>query len=145
VTSSVPSDLVPSSNHAEGSSSKQIIPSGSSTEMVPAELSPLSVKITITEDKSRHHRQQGTAKPLPNARKNSLARFLDSRKRNRPSASGSEGQPTKRPALSDGGPSDAEDMKGNSGMSPMPLCSQSSINSKEGMVGCGYSDSEMRD
>jgi len=67
--------------------------------------------------------------------------------RNRPTASCSEGPPTKRPALSDGGPSDAEDVKGNSGMSPapMPLCSQSSINSKEGMVGCGYSDTEMRD
>lgn len=62
VTSSVPSDLAPSSNHAEGPSSKQVIASGSSTEMVPAEPSPVPVKITITEDKCRHHRQQGTAK-----------------------------------------------------------------------------------
>jgi len=65
--------------------------------------------------------------------------------RNRPAASSSDGQPSKKPALSDSCPSDGEDVKGNCGKSLKPLCSQSSINSKEGIVCGAYNDAEMRD
>jgi hypothetical protein len=94
-------------------------------ESVPAELSPVSVKITISEG-GKSRRQQGAAKPLPNARKNSLARFLDTRKRPKDS----EGQKlSKKLSLgSDGCISDGDDLK-----SPKRLCSQSSFDSREGM------------
>nr|QCF46598.1 TIFY motif family protein [Pohlia nutans] len=113
-----------SAQQAEVSSSDQ-----KPAQEIAEQPSPVPLKITISEGKSRQQRQQGTAKPLPNARKNSLARFLDSRKRNRSTAPCSEGQPTKRSNL--GCESDAEDVKGT-GKSPMQLCSQSSIDSKEG-------------
>jgi len=64
MSSSVPSDVAPSANPAERSSLDQRTPSGSSTpaEAVPDEPPPVPLKITITEGKSLHQRQQGTAK-----------------------------------------------------------------------------------
>lgn len=89
-----------------------------------SELSPVSVKITISEG-GKFRRQQGAAKPLPNARKNSLARFLDTRKRPKDY----EGQKLSKLSLgSDECTSDGDDLK-----SPKRLCSQSSFYSREGM------------
>ena len=63
--------------------------------------------------------------------------------RNRPTASSSEGQPSKRPARgrspADGCPSDADSM--GHGKSLMPFSRHSSIDSKEGMLS---DDSEMK-
>nr|QCF46597.1 TIFY motif family protein [Pohlia nutans] len=86
-------------------------------------------KVTVTTQprQPRPLRQNVMVKPLPNARRNSLARFLDSRKRQ---SSSEEGSP-KKPAIGDGGPSDADDLKGSGKPSNTPLCSQSSKESKE--------------
>ncbi|KAG0604363.1 hypothetical protein M758_10G166400 [Ceratodon purpureus] len=145
IIASVPSHLSHSATHAEDPSSLQKpVESSSPAEMATAKSPQMPLIVTVTESKSQQQRlQQGPAKPLPNARKNSLARFLDSRKRSRPTASGSEGQPSKRRARgrfpSDGGPSEAD------GKALMPLRrSQSSIDSKEGITSMFSEDAEKK-
>ncbi|XP_024383719.1 uncharacterized protein [Physcomitrium patens] len=99
---SVPSDQAPSANRIEGSTFDQ----GPAEDSNPA--------------KTASAEQPPVPLTLPNARKNSLARFLDSRKRSRGQCS--EGTLAKKPVSSQGRSSNAKDLKGG-GKSPMPdLC-----------------------
>ncbi|KAG0559741.1 hypothetical protein KC19_10G126100 [Ceratodon purpureus] len=148
VPSLVPSHLAPG-NHSEGSSSHQK-PTKCSNLAEVTNAAPPAMPFRVvpaTEGSSRQLLQQclngPSSKRLPNARKNSLARFLDSRKR--PNASSPEDQPSKKQELgasSDACPSDANDTDGR-GKSHMPLCSQSSIDSKEGITAIFTNDAEM--
>lgn len=130
-TSSASSDLPPSCTHVEGSTSDQEPAECShSAKTAISESPPMP---TITKDgNSRHH---VIVKPLPNARKNSLARFLDSRKRGTTSCS-EDGSPKKQ-ALGDGNscPSDSNQDSKVGGKSPMPSSCSQSFNSKDGTSG----------
>ncbi|KAG0610560.1 hypothetical protein M758_7G075400 [Ceratodon purpureus] len=154
-TSSAPSDLPSPATHVEGSSSDIQDPAecSNSANMAISEPSAMPLMITMinTQGNSRHH---VTVKPLPNARKNSLARFLDSRKRSRGTASCSEGGSPKKQALGDGCcPSDSDQDLNDSEMSSMPNSGSQYFDSKKKGIcanchkasGRTTSDAEMTD
>lgn len=146
--SSVPSAPVPSGNPVEGSTSVQKPTESSdpakttSTELSSAPLKP----IITSEGSSQPSRPDMMAKPLPTARKSSLRRFLDSRKRK--SGQSSDKGPSKPAFVGIG--SDAEGLKGSGKLPMSGVCSHVSVD-KEGTAMCIdaaeriLTDAEMKD
>jgi len=120
-TSSTPCGLARSVSHVGNPTSEPANENVVCANRAAHGKSPMPVKATVTTQPAnppRQLRQNVMLKPLPNARRNSLARFLDSRKRW--IGDSSEETSPKKPAIGEGGPSDAEELQGNEKLESVP-------------------------